>query len=214
MKIKSIQFYDYRAFYAVEEADKPNYLIEVDSKNLLVYGENGSGKTSFFKGLKDIIYKEDFTSHFKTPILNEGYLEVIFDDATSDRFDAAGANASKSELLNISKLNSFLSYKELLRTHLDYDSEDEINFFKIIVSDILKEHSLTTLGQLHEAWDDLVNKDIEAEKKIIQGSVPSEISDEEASEQIEKLKSRFDEQILIFNDELEELLESRNWGKY
>ena len=210
MKIKSLQFYDYRFFYAEKESDKAGYFIEVDSKNLLVYGENGSGKTSFFRGLKDIIHKEDFISHFKTPILNDGYLEMTFDDNTIDRFDATGANASKAELLNISKLNSFLSYKELLRTH--FYEESEINFFEIIVNDILKEHNLPTLGQLQEAWQSLKVRDIEIEKSVIEASVPAEISEDEAKEQIEKLDSDYDEQITKFNDEFDELLESINTG--
>lgn len=210
MKIKSLQFYDYRVFYAETVLDKEDYFIQVDSKNLLVYGENGSGKTSLFRGLKDIIHQEDFTSHFKTLILNDGYVEITFDDNTTDKFDATGAKASKSELLNISKLNSFLSYKELLQTHFSEDLE--INFFKIIVNNILKEHNLPTLGQLQIAWETLKARDIEQEKSEIAASVPAEISEDEAQEQIDKLDSDYDVQITKFNDEFDELLESINAG--
>lgn len=208
MKIKSLQFYDYRVFYAESESDKKDYFIDVDSKNLLLYGENGSGKTSFFRGLKDIVHSEDFTSHFKTPILNDGYLEIAFDDNSTDRFDATGTKATKAELLNVNKLNSFLSYKELLKTHLHDDTE--INFFEIIVNDILKEHNLQTLGQLKSAWDSLRTRNIEQEKEVINASVPAEITEEEAIEQIEILDVEYNEQITKFNDEFDELLELIN----
>lgn len=210
MKIKSLQFYDYRVFYAESESDKKDYFIEVNSKNMLLYGENGSGKTSFFRGLKDIVHSEDFTSHFKTTILNDGYLEITFDDNSTDRFDATGTKATKAELLNVSKLNSFLSYKELLKTHLNDDTE--INFFEIIVNDILKEHNLQTLGQLKPAWVSTRARNIEQEKEVINASVPAEMTEEEAVEQIEKIEIEYDEQITKFNDEFDELLKSINQG--
>lgn len=209
MKIKSLQFYDYRVFYSTKEEDKKDYLIEVCGKNLLLYGENGSGKTSLFRGLNDIVYQKDFTTHFQTPLLKEGFVEVTFDDATTDRFDDTGVKASKAELINISKLNSFLSYKELLRTHLK--DEDEINFFELVVDDILKEHTLQTLGQLQTAWGNLA-RNLEPEKSKIQASVPAEISAEEAREQIEKLDADYNAEIQKFNDEFVELLNTINSG--
>jgi hypothetical protein len=63
-------------------------------------------------------------------LLNAGYIEIGFDDNTDDKFDATGVIATKVELLGVSKLNSFLSYRELLRTHLEYGDDDEINFFE------------------------------------------------------------------------------------
>ncbi|MFY7935741.1 MAG: hypothetical protein ACOVOQ_00075 [Flavobacterium sp.] len=208
MKIKSLQFYDYRVFYSTKEEDKKDYLIEVDAKNLLLYGENGSGKTSLFKGLNDIIYQKDFIPHFQTPLLNAGYVEIVFDDNSTDRFDAAGATASKAELINISKLNSFLSYKELLRTHLQDD--DEINFFDLIVNDILKEHTLGTLGQLKVAWDTLTSKNLESVRVTIEESVGKEITAEEAAEQIEKLYADYNVEVTKFSDELDLLLSTIN----
>ena len=210
MKIKSIQFYDYRVFYAESESDKNDYFIDVDSKNLLLYGENGSGKTSFFRGLKDIVHNKDFTPHFSTPLLNEGYLEIAFDDNSIDRFDATGRSATKLELLNVSKLNSFLSYKELLKTHLQDNSE--INFFEIIVNDILKEHNLQTLGSLQDAWGALRGIEIDQQIQDIQESVPIDLTAEEAEEQIAILKNEYTEKITRFNDEFDGLLESINEG--
>lgn len=210
MKIKALHFYDYRVFYSAKEDEKRDYLIEVNEKNLFVYGENGSGKTSLFRGLKDIINQNDFTTHFQTPLLKEGFVEVIFDDDTTDRFDDTGTKATKTEFINISKLNSFLSHKELLRTHLK--ESDEINFFELIVNDILKEHNLETLGQLKMVWDNLSLRDLEQEKAVILASVPGDISAEEAKEQIEKLDEDYDAEIIKFNDEFVLLLNTLNSG--
>jgi len=46
MKIKTIEINNYKAFYG-------KYEIDVKGKNLFMYGENGSGKSSLFYALKD-----------------------------------------------------------------------------------------------------------------------------------------------------------------
>ncbi len=46
MKIETIEINNYKAFY-----DK--YKINVAGKNLFIYGENGSGKSSLYYALKD-----------------------------------------------------------------------------------------------------------------------------------------------------------------
>jgi predicted ATPase len=46
MKIQKVEIKDYKAFYGKHE-------INVAGKNLFVYGENGSGKSSFYYALKD-----------------------------------------------------------------------------------------------------------------------------------------------------------------
>src|SRR5258708_40285543 len=141
MKIKSIRFFDCRAFYNGQNDD---YFISADGNNLLIYGENGSGKTSLYKGVKDFFHGNDFIVHNQSPRLDAGFIEVNFSDNSADRLDEAGNKPTKAEVINTPKLNSFLSYKELLRTHLE-DSE-EINLFNLLVKEILSEHNLDTLG--------------------------------------------------------------------
>ncbi len=208
MKIKSLKFYDYRVFYSNALSDPDEYFIEINGKNLLLYGENGSGKTSLFNGVKDIVFQKDFTQHFKTPLLNAGFVEIAFDDNSSDRFDATGVKAVKPELINICKLNSFLSYRELLNTHFNNDLE--INFFNLIISDILKEQNLQTLGQLQSAWNILSNRKINQEKLIIDASIGTDITEDEAKEQKEKLDEDYKVEITKFTDEFDELLKVIN----
>src|SRR5688572_4879685 len=154
MKIKSSRFFDYRAFFNGQNDD---FFINIDEKNVLIYGENGSGKTSFYKGMKDFFQGNDFIVHNQSPRLDEGFIEVTFSDNTTDRLDEAGSKPIKPEVLNTAKLNSFLSYKELLRTHL-VDTE-EINLFELLVKEILSEHNLDSLGKLSDAWHNEISKD-------------------------------------------------------
>lgn len=46
MKIKTIEIENYKAFYG-------KYKINVAGKNLFIYGENGSGKSSLYYAVKD-----------------------------------------------------------------------------------------------------------------------------------------------------------------
>lgn len=206
MKLVSINFFDYRAFYNGQDGQ---YLIKIDSKNLLVYGENGSGKTSFYKGLKDFFYGNDFIEHNQTPRLNEGFIQIEFSDSSTERLDGAGNKPQKPEIANVSKLNSFLSYKELLRTHLE-DAE-EINFFDLLVNNLLADHLLDSLGPLKTAWEIEKNKNIEIEEeKISKGVLDEEITSEEAKEQKEIAIQKLDEEHNKFRDEISLLIDQVN----
>ena len=50
MKIETIKINNYKAFYG-------NHEIKLSGKNLLVYGENGSGKSSFYNALNIFFIK-------------------------------------------------------------------------------------------------------------------------------------------------------------
>ncbi len=54
MRIKKIKIKDYKAFYG-------KHTVEPNGKNLFVYGENGSGKSSFYYASKDFFqsFSED-----------------------------------------------------------------------------------------------------------------------------------------------------------
>src|SRR5262245_61370224 len=57
MKIKKIEISNYKAFYGKHE-------FNVDGKNLFIYGENGSGKSSFYYALKDFFQSSLETINF------------------------------------------------------------------------------------------------------------------------------------------------------
>ena len=79
MKIKKVEIKDYKAFYGKNE-------FNVDGKNLFIYGENGSGKSSFFYALKDFFqsstetlsYKETENIFLTKAQKGKGYITVTF----------------------------------------------------------------------------------------------------------------------------------------
>ena len=207
LKIDTIKFFDYRAFYNGMDDD---YFIKLSGKNLLIYGENGSGKTSFYRGLKDFFHCNDFTTHNQTPRESEGFVEVSFTDGTSDRLEESGDKPTKTEVHNTARLNSFLSYKELLKTHL-FEEDEEINLFELLVDEMLKFHNLGSLGELGNAWKKIKTKSIDKEKKKLKESFDrDEINEEEFAELLEEIPESIREELKGFNSELDVLVENIN----
>lgn len=148
-KITSIQFVNYKAFYGDGEQNKVTIK---DGKSVLIYGENGSGKSSIYEGVKQFFNSADNTQpdaparHLKVPatetinqgqvdeevIVNEVAVKVTFDDnGTSEEktFGVPSENVKGTRYIsNANLLNSFLSYRELLCTYLMDDLKDKQEF--------------------------------------------------------------------------------------
>ena len=167
MKIQTIEIKNYKAFYG-------NYKIEVGGKNLFIYGENGSGKSSLYYALKDF-----FQSSIEDIDLNE--LENVFlkkDEKGNTEIkvtfkpDSKGQKNKKSyqfsttandtrvctdtSIRDAKKLKSFLTYKHLLGVH-HLKKDDQINLFDLLVRGVLKhfKYSLTNGNELGALWDDV-----------------------------------------------------------
>ncbi len=155
MKIQAIEINNYKAFHG-------NYKINVGGKNLFIYGENGSGKSSLYYALKDF-----FQASIENIDLNE--LENIFlpDSKKGNagikvsfkpnkdglkkqkqyQFSAAVNEtraADDTSIRDANKLKSFLTYKHLLSIHHS-KKDDDINLFDLLVNGVLKhfKYSLT-----------------------------------------------------------------------
>ena len=78
MKIKNIKLKNYRAFYG-------EYNIDVDGKNLLIYGENGSGKSSLYYALRDFFEASENQKDINKNIFSddESFIELSFFDKTN-----------------------------------------------------------------------------------------------------------------------------------
>lgn len=178
MKINKVTFYNYKAFYSATEDEK--YEIKIpDEKHLLVYGENGSGKSSIFEGLKDLFqssintqleFNQNIFSVGTIPAKPEPFISINFQgDPETYTFSTEDYQTNTKGFDFIKKSNtakSFLSYKELLKTHFIKDDE-ELNLFELMVgengliadvknpSGVAKNHSDDTLGNL---WKTIKNK--------------------------------------------------------
>ncbi len=151
-KITEINIINYRAFYNEKETpeNKSTEKYKIDLKNgenLLVYGENGSGKSSLFKALQDFFATIDKAVDIvpniyikDNPDLSEPEIQISFsEDPLKYKFNRLGSDiAAASYLQNIS--TSFLSYRDILKTYfLDIDTpENNPNLFNLFIDNLLR----------------------------------------------------------------------------
>lgn len=140
-KITKIILENYRAFYGTET-------IDINGKNVLIYGENGSGKSSLYEGLKRCFESCSMpNAYFSTHLQASSPAKISLsfeDEPTPYDFDSNTPSSSapfKQKISNAYKASGFLSYRELLRTHLMsnlYDEEIfEMEFAELLITQIL-----------------------------------------------------------------------------
>lgn len=149
MKIKRIHLNNYRAFLVNGDDEISLYTIDIpNGENLLIYGENGSGKSSLFKALKDFFVSAGNTAKaFEKNLFYEvkenseqPFIDLEIDDGSRHRFSAdgnqyvllqsaPGRNTNYISEANIT--NGFISYRELLKLHFRHKNEepDLFSFF-------------------------------------------------------------------------------------
>ena len=142
MKISEIAINNYRAFYNEKGEELSKYRIKLGTaKNLLIYGENGSGKSSLFKGLKDFfisavdpkrrLIRNVFTDALE--LEEEPFVEVTFNRIGEEnsifRFshDPHQTNTNQEFLRTVMMSKSFMTYRDLMRIH--FFDDPEVNLF-------------------------------------------------------------------------------------
>lgn len=154
-KITKIEIENSRAYY-----DRLTFSME-KGENLLLYGENGSGKTSLYKSLNDFIqsfYSQvDYTANRYKPAGANG--EVIlaigdYNDVTGEVDNVVGYRyaegvdntnvAGTAFMKTLALTKGFLSYKDLLKVYLYED--DNPNLFKFFIEHLLKAHVASAQG--------------------------------------------------------------------
>ncbi len=146
-RIKSISISGYRAF---PQYRPKNFEINLGDtgKNLLLYGENGSGKTSLFKALRDLFnrtLKDTDYSPYQN-IFDIGTDDSVAVELTSDppRSFSWGVGAShpstdtakKTSFNNLASYCFFLDYRSLLETNFVHKSGSP-NIYDILTGTIL-----------------------------------------------------------------------------
>lgn len=145
MKITKITLHNYRAFYGTHS-------IDIGSKNLLIYGENGSGKSSLYKGLDSFFraasnYESDKIKTWEHNIFlaTDEEKEKVFIKLEVNGIDEPIELAKPDEILTgenvqfvreANKIRGFLDYRRLLKTHLSADNA-EVNLFDMLVNEML-----------------------------------------------------------------------------
>ncbi len=148
MKINTLTLNNFRAFPGPEPQT-----FNLDGKNLLVYGENGAGKSSVFQALKtffstDLPNDVGETCNAFSGVL-EHWLEVEFDDGQPPaRWEGppdTPTSLSDVRVLEAALRRSCLDYKSLLDTNYGQGSKT-INLFQIAVGPLLGDFSVPVSG--------------------------------------------------------------------
>lgn len=154
--ITGITINNYRAFAKPEAISIPK------GQHLLIYGENGSGKSSIYNALKDF-FGSSFLSASIAFNLNEFErdksrtngavtLKIAAKDANghpveneytfAEPISSSTHQISQIQLAN--KIKGFLDYRKLLKVHsLDIAADRQPNVFSLIVKDLLGEHRVS-----------------------------------------------------------------------
>jgi energy-coupling factor transporter ATP-binding protein EcfA2 len=172
-KITRLTICNYRAFYNAKD-DPEKYCINIpNGENLLIYGENGSGKSSFFNALYDIIRSSnerelDFQNNIHINIESpQPEVEITISEKVNSESDftpiedivfndSASTSFGNGLLTNASA--NFLTYRDILKTYfLEIDNRKTIpNLFNLIIERLLKNSSDSSTGEtLEDSLQDL-----------------------------------------------------------
>ena len=199
MRITDIEIKNFRAF-------PKTYKINLSKagKNLLVYGENGSGKSSLYLALKyflesglDINDKSnknnDFESHQNIFVKDPGHIKLSFGadpQLQKDTYEWSKTVIETTDelIIETAKASGFLDYKDLLGVHYLQPEGKVVNVFDLLVKTLLANTiNPVTDRTLVDDWNE------------IKGPYPRR----NAKTQIASLEQR----IAVFNDELANRLE-------
>ncbi len=146
MKIERIDIRDFRGF-----PGEYKFSLGSPGHNLLVYGENGSGKSSLFQALKrffeadaktDISAQRNEFAAAPEPVVK---LEIAAYDADGNRDPESGlfewseaAHPSAAVLIQqANKTKGCLDYRTLLETHYVHRDKDRVEIFDLLMCAIL-----------------------------------------------------------------------------
>jgi len=230
MKILEITLNNYRAFYNEKGRELTKHKLEFKGKkNLLIYGENGSGKSSVYKGLLDFLQssirpeytfiKNVFSKEHEPDELP--FIEVVF-EGTSESFkfsdDPHSLNTAVPFIKTMARTKSFISYHNLLKIHL-IDSP-KVNLFDFLFS--VDKGILTTIPNPSSSQTE-TNVNIGKLLELVQSSPDSiNIKDyvngvkqilEELGEILNNLLGYFDKSLSVsFIPLTEDMIRDENWA--
>jgi energy-coupling factor transporter ATP-binding protein EcfA2 len=162
-RIKKIEINHFKGLYGNHEIDLTN-----SGKNLMLYGENGSGKSSVVKAIKLFFQSSvkevnvvDYENVF-IPLAdrNSGFIKMVIGDAGNARsnlpyvIDSTNNRQTEAFIAKATKIKGFLDYKSLLKTH--YLETEKVNVYKLLVEDLLSDFiNSRTTNTIEADWNKL-----------------------------------------------------------
>jgi len=144
MRITDIYIKNYRAFYG-----EHHICLDKSGKNLMVYGENGSGKSSLFTALQDFLKssvgKIDVEENIFVPTTQKNTASIKVDIKESPETskttsfelkltDKEIISADKTLIADANKIKGFFDYRRLLRTHMGH--KDKVDLFDLLIGKV------------------------------------------------------------------------------
>ena len=173
IKIEKIKLNNFRFF------TNENNIFEPDGKNLLIYGENGSGKSSIFRAFEFLaqtqINKDTFLESKNIFSQNDPSLIFELDNQEQIIIDKEHLENNHSYLKALSIYKPMLEYKNLLKIHYHTDkSSDEINIYDMLRK-LFREYPLSK----NRLLGDITNPDIyfNALEKLLNSHILKDIND-------------------------------------
>ena len=168
IKIKNIKIENYHFFKEEQEFDftsKDNI-----PQNILLYGENGSGKTSLYNALKDFFFYYKNQSESKTKIkenknifcepTDKPKIEITFENDTNIKFSETGFENEdlKEKIEEVSKSKLFLTYQDIYNLNNMFKKDISYKDFKDIFTILYFDDLNHLFSEFEDNLKDFKNK--------------------------------------------------------
>lgn len=162
MKITKIEVCDFRGFPgpAIYDFEFGN------ARNLLIYGENGSGKSSLFRAIQEFFNRgakpkpfADF-KNIDQPALTEGRVTVHFDNGATQQWPYGGDRPRTPPASQTALQVGCLDYRSLLETNFSQKGEN-VNLFDIAVKHLVDRMEVFPAGggsaRIGDLWNEVLD---------------------------------------------------------
>jgi energy-coupling factor transporter ATP-binding protein EcfA2 len=171
IRINELTICDFRGF-----PGPTPFKLDLKGKNLLVYGENGAGKSSIYHALNELFSLEnnttagkrerlaDLKNRFSKEPLANCFVEVKFDDGSDAKWTEvrhpAVSDKSKGDknVVQGALRKAMLDYRSLLDTNYKHGN-GQVNLFEVFIKTLLRDYPATKAGSstqtVYEIWQEI-----------------------------------------------------------